>query len=73
MKINSKKAGEYLIFLGYLLIGFMFVGLSLMFDIRTNAFWGLLIIGLLFILFSLLLNRFMIIANKIDKIISKFD
>jgi len=73
MKINSKKAGEYLIFLGYLLIGFMFVGLSLIFDIRTNAFWGLLIIGLLFILFSLLLNRFMIIANKIDKIISKFD
>ena len=71
MKINKKKAGEYLIFLGHLLIGFVFVGLSLLFDIRTNPFWGLLIVGIIFILFSLILHRFMILDKKLDLISHK--
>jgi hypothetical protein len=55
------------------MIGFLFIGLSLIADLRTPAFWGLLIIGLQFVLFGLLINRFMINESKLDLILSKFD
>jgi hypothetical protein len=73
MKYNKKDVGGFLILFGYFMIGFLFIGLSLIADIRAPAFWGLLIIGVQFVLFGLLVNRHMINDKKLDSILSKFD
>jgi len=73
LKYDKKEIGKFILTLGYFMIGFLFVGLSLIADLRTPAFWGLLIIGLQFVLFGLLINRFMINESKLDLILSKFD